>query len=243
MTTSLKKKFPLPDCEKGMTLLEVMLAIMMLATVMAMISISISGSVNVIDATEKQGEIYYRAQVTLQRISEDLVSALLVEGIEFTGSSSENSGETGNLLEFTSTAHIVFDQENDHPGIALISYTLKPDPDNDNEFVLLRSDTVLRTFDQTADYRDEEKDGFLLGDRLRSVKFSYFNDAGEEFDTWSSEPQDSDDELDRRLPVSINVTLEFWLNHEDETSIEFTTGVMLPMGLLNTEVSPGGNSA
>ena len=231
----------LPCSEKGMTLLEIMLAILMLAMVMTMVSISISGSFDVIDATEKQGEIYYRAQVALQRMSEDLTSVLLVEGVEFNGNSKDNDSARGNILEFTSTAHIVFDPENDHPGIALISYTLSPDKNNENEFVLLRSDTLLGTFD-AGDLAGEERERFLLCDRLRSVRFSYFNETGEEHENWSSLTEDANNREERKLPVSVDVTLEFWLDHEAGTWGEFTTRVLLPVGLLDFEITPEGSS-
>ncbi len=240
MTVYREKKVALLFSETGMTLLEIMLAIVMLAAVMAMVTISISGSVNVIDATEKQGEIFHRAQVALQRIGEDLATALLVEGIGFSGYSSENEGERGNILEFTSSAHIIFDPEKDYPGIALITYKLEPDRENENELVLLRSDTFLQPSDAAVAFDDDGKQSFLLCDRLLSVRFSYFDDTGEEYDTWLSEQQDTDSKQKGNLPVSVDVTLEFRLDIEAETSVEFTTRVLLPVGLINAELNSGG---
>jgi type II secretory pathway pseudopilin PulG len=230
----------LPFSENGMTLLEIMLAIVMLAAVMAMVSISISGSINVINATEKQGEVFHRAQVALQRISEDLATALLVEGIGFSGYRSENGGERENILEFTSSAHIIFDPEKDYPGIALISYRMEPDRENEGEFVLLRSDEFLKTSDAEAEFDDDGRQQFLLCDRLLSVSFSYFDDTGEEYDTWFSEPQDTDSIQKGNLPVSVDVTLEFRVDRDAETSVEFTTRVLLPVGLINAEINPEG---
>jgi len=226
-----------------LTLLEIMLAMLMLATVVTMVSLSISGSLRVIEATEKQGEVYYRAQIALQRISEDLSSALLVDGIEFSGNSQENDSGRGNLLEFTSTSHIIFDTENDHPGIALISYIVKPDNEKDNVFVLLRRDNLLRPSDTAEDFRGEDIDAFLLCDRLKSVKFTYINEAGEEQETWISLPEDITDDESRKLPVSVKVALEFWLDDDEENSIEFTTAVLLPVGLLDAQLTKDGNNA
>lgn len=221
--------------EVGMTLLEILLAMVMLATVVTMVSLSISGSLQVIEATEQQGEAYHRAQIALQRISEDLTSALLVDGIEFIGNNQENDSVRGNILEFTSTSHIIFDAENDHPGIALIAYILKPDKDRENAFVLLRRDNLLRPSDTSESFRDESIDAFLLCDRLRSVAFTYFDEAGEELERWTSSPEDIQDTDKRRLPVSVKVTLEFWLDDGEENSISFTTGILLPVGLLDTQ--------
>jgi len=237
-----RKFYSFTGCE-GLTLLEIMLAMLMLATVVTMVSLSISGSLRVIEATEKQGEVYYRAQIALQRISEDLSSALLVDGIEFSGNSQENDSGRGNLLEFTSTSHIIFDTENDHPGIALISYIVKPDNEKDNVFVLLRRDNLLRPSDTAEDFRGEDIDAFLLCDRLKSVKFTYINEAGEEQETWISLPEDITDDESRKLPVSVKVALEFWLDDDEENSIEFTTAVLLPVGLLDAQLTKDGNNA
>lgn len=237
-----RKFYSFTGCE-GLTLLEIMLAMLMLATVVTMVSLSISGSLRVIEATEKQGEVYYRAQIALQRISEDLSSALLVDGIEFSGNSQENDSGRGNLLEFTSTSHIVFDTENDHPGIALISYIVKPDIEKDNVFVLLRRDNLLRPSDAAEAFRGEDIDAFLLCDRLKSVKFTYINEAGEEQETWRSLPEDFTNDESRKLPVSVKVVLEFWLDDNEENSIEFATAVLLPVGLLDAQLNGEGNDA
>jgi len=63
-----------------------MLAMLVLGMVVSMVSLSLSGSIRAIDATSEQGEIYYRAQVAMERISEDLASAVLPENVEFIGS-------------------------------------------------------------------------------------------------------------------------------------------------------------
>ncbi|MCI5124306.1 MAG: type II secretion system protein, partial [Candidatus Electrothrix sp. AR5] len=62
--------------ESGFTLLEIMLAVLILGLVVSMVTVSLSGSIRAIDVTLKQGELYYRAQVAMERISEDLTTAL-----------------------------------------------------------------------------------------------------------------------------------------------------------------------
>jgi len=228
---------------RGLTLLEILLAMLMLATVVTMVTLSISGSLRVVEATEKQGEAYYRAQIALQRISEDLSSALLVDGVEFSGNNRENDGARGNILEFTSTAHIVFDPENDHPGIALIAYILRPDKEKENTFVLLRRDNLLRPSDTADMYRGDNLDAFLLSDRIKSVQFSYLNGEGDELETWSSLPEDTRNPQSRKLPVFVRVTLEFWLDENEENSVAFSTAVLLPVGLIDEQTAGNGNNA
>ena len=217
-------------CRRGMTLLEVMLALFVLALVVSMVSLSLSGSLNVVAATRTQGELYYRAQVALQRISEDLASAVLVDGVEFVGGKMDQGAGEAAGLEFSSFAHVVFDPEHDHPGMALISYALVADEENEGEFLLLRNDELLAgAVDKN---RQRVKKGHLLTDRLRAVSFTYVDEEGGEQDTWSTEV-DSNDSAARKLPVSVICTLEFWVDHAADSSIKFTTRVLLPTGLIN----------
>lgn len=218
----------------GMTLLEILLAMLVLSMVVSMVSLSLSGSMNVVNATRVQGELYYRAQVALERISEDLASALLVDGVEFIGEEKDIDGLPANNLSFTSMAHIVFDQQIDHPGIAYITYTVEADGENDGEFLLRRSDDLLATT-EAPDLNEAAANGFLLSDRLRSVKFTFIDEMGEEHENWNTFVEEGADKSLRRLPVSVRCTLEYWIDKEEETSIRFSTGVLLPVGLINVK--------
>ena len=216
-----------PSARQGMTLLEVLLATFILATVIAMVTMALSGSVEVVNATRDQGEVFYRAQVTLQRISEDLASALLTEDSDFIGQG-ESPGAGEPILSFTSTAHVVFDPENDHPGNARISYRVVPDKENATELLLLRSDERLPIPEGGGE------NGYLLCDRLRSIRFSYTDQAGEESDSWSTEAEGLSTAV-RELPVVVTCTLELWLDSEQDSSIEFSTSVLIPVGLIRAE--------
>jgi len=220
--------------EWGMTLLEILLALLILGTVVTMVSISLSGSLNVLNSTMDRGEIYHRAQVALQRISEDIASALLVDDEDFVGVDSQVDGQDADSLQFTSTAHIVFNREEDNPGIALISYRVEEDQEADNGLVLIRSDELLATSSQKQN-RGDGDDGFLLCDRLRSVNFQYVDDKGEELDDWTTSKDAFGNNSVRKLPVAVSITLEFWVDRENDVSVEFGTSVLIPVGLINAQ--------
>ncbi len=217
----------------GFTLLEIMLAILILAMVVSMVTLSLSGSIKVIDATMEQGEVYYRAQVAMERISQDLTSAVLPENIEFIGRKGE--GGEGVVLTFASMAHIVFDQENGQDGMGVISYGVQPDKDDEQQLLLLRSDVLYRP--STGDQNDAtgETEAFLLSDRLRSVKFSFIDRSGAEQEAWDSTVEEGDKEKKRSLPAAVVCTLEFWINQDEDTSITFQTTVVLPVGLIQAK--------
>jgi hypothetical protein len=201
-----------------------------------MVSLSLSGSIRVIDETQQQGELYYRAQVAMERISEDLVSAVLPADVEFIGSRGENSTDATDELSFASLAHVVFDPTNGRTGMGIIQYTVQPDKENDQQLLLLRTDVLYRPQEKEQAVT-EDGEAFLLCDRLRSVRFSFIDRNGETVETWNTTVEDGADGTKRQLPAAVSCRLEFWLNQEEETSLSFETTVLLPVGLIQVEKS------
>ncbi len=226
---------------KGFTLMEIMLATIILGMVVSMVTMSLSGSLRVVEGTRDQGDLYYRAQVALQRISEDLESALLIDGADFVAAAKGETGTKQVLVRFTSMAHVDFDPEGDRGGMGRIGYALMPDPENEGQLVLLRSDRLATPQQKGAD--EKFKDGFLLSDRLRSVTFAYFDSEGEEFDSWDTrvDPQADAKEktLKRRLPAAVSCRLEFWLDQDQQTTRIFQTSIKIPTGMIFAEKVQG----
>ncbi|MCW5201539.1 MAG: type II secretion system protein [Candidatus Electrothrix communis] len=224
--------FPCPK-ESGFTLLEIMLAVLILGLVVSMVTVSLSGSINAIDITMKQGGLYYRAQVAMERISEDLTSTLLTSDMEFIGEQGGGSGDQSILLSFSSMAHLVLNRENDAPGMGRISYAVQTD--HDGHLLLLRSDVLQRP---TEDGKGtSEVEAFILADRLRSVTFTFIDHQGEEQESWNTTVQPGDDkaEAERRLPAAVTCRLEFWIDEEEEQTLSFQTTVLLPTGLIQAK--------
>jgi hypothetical protein len=128
---------------------------------------------------------------------------------------------------------VVFDPEHDHPGMAVIAYSVVADGDNEGEFLLLRRDDLL-TVTETQGQQQEAK-GYLLSDRLRAISFIYVDEEGEEHDSWDTEVDPADPSAVRKLPVSVICILEFWIDRVAESSIQFTTRILLPAGLINVK--------
>ncbi len=217
---------------QGFTLLEILLAMLLLALVVSMISIALSGSMQVIDATEQQGDIYHRARIAMQRISDDLASAMLTDDLDFIGSRHEVGGERGDTLRFGSMAHLVFAPETQLPGIGIIGYEVVPDRDREGELALLRSDLLYRPGMRTGD-GPPEGERFLLCDRLRSVRFTFFDQQGEAHDNWNTRRREGEKERERGLPAAVQCSLEFWLDREQGTTLTFTTSILLPTGVIH----------
>lgn len=226
----------------GFTLLEIMLAMLVLGVVVSMVSLSLSASIKAIEATSEQGEVYYRAQVAMERISEDLTTAVLSEHVDFIGTKGENDNSRTDELSFASMAHLVFDSENGQPGMGIIGYAVRPDRIDEQQLVLLRSDALFRPMEEQVE-RENDVEPFLLCDRLRSVRFSFIDQHGEELETWDTRVEEGKEKVERRLPAAVSCRLEFWINRDEGTSITFETTVILPVGLIQSGSDQGEQDA
>lgn len=226
-------------CCRGFTLMEIMLATLILAMVVSMITLSLSGSLRVVEATRDQGDLYYRAQVAMERISHDLESAILTGGAEFVGHPVESVENVRPLLDFVSMAHLVFDPEHGQRGMGEIGYLLASDPEDSGQLLLLRRDQLEVPHEKKAAAQSTGKDAFLLSDHLRSVVFTYIDAEGEEHESWDSrvDPDAAAEEKKRkhRLPAAVACTLEYWLDREQETTLRFQTKVTIPTGMITAD--------
>ncbi len=243
----------------GFTLLEVLLAMTVLAVVVAMLSLSLSGAIRVYEGTEQDEEMYAMAQTAMQRITEDLAAAFASKDAPFLGENVLEDGHRTDKLEFSSLAHLVFNPEKQKAGLARISYRLEQAQDGENSYRLLRSDQLLLPGEQTGEER-EEAPAFVLADRLRSLQLTYFDRQGQEFDSWQSRSEEErqpektekkakteqpetqqqsektaeaeETAVPGKLPAAVHCILEFWLDQDQETTQIFSTRIILPVGAM-----------
>jgi general secretion pathway protein J len=226
--------------DKGFTLLEVLLAVTVLGVVVAMLSLSLGGTLRVVAATEQQEAAHHQAHTALRRLTADLASAVQAGEIVFTGQAgvdgAEGDAEAGELLRFVSLAHLVFNPAPQRLNEAMIAYRVVPDADDRRRLKLLRADTVvLPGIDAEAAQDDEIP--FLLADNLRAVRLASLDREGREYDGWDSEQEAADQAEHRPLPAAVRCTLEFWLDVDSETFQTFTTAVLVPAGLIGAEAA------
>ena len=217
--------------DKGFTLLEVLLATTVLGVIMAMLSLSLSATLRVVEATKQQEEVYFLAQTALRRITEDLVAAVPVANSPFSGQKKTLRDRRVDTLTFTSQAHLVLNPEKQQPGVATIRYTVVADPDDERLLHLLRSDTlvlpgVVPATERTNDAAAEP--AFLLADTLRAVRWSYVNRKGQEFDSWQETSITGGEEETGELPAAVHCTLEFWIDPDKDIWQSLSTRILIP---------------
>jgi hypothetical protein len=134
------------------------------------------------------------------------------------------SGNRADTLELTSTAHLVFSKDGQPAGFTVIKYTIEQDAES-KLLQLYRADIPF--IPGYVGQPDVEQKGYLLCDGLRSVMFTYYDQAGNEVDSWQSEEDSGQKGVKKiQIPVMIEVRLDFLA--QDKSDLIFKTAEAMP---------------
>ena len=215
-----------PHPANGFTLMEILLAFLILAIVMSTILGSFNAVFSTTDTLENSSNYFDMAKNCLNRMSLDL-NALYVtqpplykkpesddppDTYGLVGSSDDVGGTGFATLRFASSAHMPLDNSS-RGGIAEIVYYVQEK--TDGQLVLKRADHLFP-------YPPFEKKGSdpILCRHVKSLAFKYYDAEGEEYEEWNSDT----DEYDHATPTAIGFQLE--IGNESE-SYTFETTVSL----------------
>ena len=218
-----------PSDAAGFTLMEILIAIAILAIVVTTALASFNAVFSTTEVLDDSARLYEMAHTCMKRIVSDLTSIHfgqrpLYKPPEFDQppdpyrlvASTEETGGTGfaQNLRFTSRAHLPFEKSS-REGIVEIIYYLQA---TNNGYL------ELRRADNPYPYPDFEKKGSdpVLCKYVKSLSFKFFDKDGLEFDDWDSDS----DEFGYATPVAIAVKLELLNKAETHT---FETMVSLPL--------------
>ena len=210
-----------PTSRNGFTLLEILLALSILATVLSTVFASYTGAFRLVSETEAQAEVYQMARVALERILEDLECFYLPEQSETSeAQEDEQPFEFANSsLRFPSRAHLVFGEEDQSWGTTEISYYVE-EGDGGEGLILFRRERPQWGEEEAS---DEGEGGLPLCEKLWTedpVKFSYYDAEGEEAEEWDSSSEDA-------VPTIVSVALQFINPSNPEVPLKFATSVAL----------------
>jgi general secretion pathway protein J len=210
----------------GFTLMEILLAFLILAIVVSTILGSFNAVFSTTDTLENSGKYYDMAKNCLNRMTLDL-DALYVtqppiykkpefdaapDAYRVVGSISDIGGTGFADLRFTSRAHIPLDNSN-RGGIAEIVYYVQAK--TGGQLVLKRADHLF----PYPEFEENSSDPILCR-YVKSLAFKFYNVEGEEFEEWNSDV----DDYDHATPAAIGIQLE--IGNESE-SYTFETTVRL----------------
>src|SRR5919109_1158903 len=183
-----------PDAE-GFTLLEVLIAISIMATIMVILFGTYSAAVDRAARTRELSQIYHEARVLLQLMGNDLRSAYVKESVEqaqqalqqvktrpttFIGEDHTESDKPADKLAFST---VLPTQRPDIPDTEMcrVTYSLEPVNEPPQGRALLRR--VNCSLDPDATNQDHL---FLLTELAHGIDFKYYDDHGTEYRDWNS---------------------------------------------------------
>ena len=221
-----------PVISGGFTLLEILIAMFILALVVSAVFGAFSGTFKVVNETEAQEEIYATARVALERISEDLASVCgsgfskgekpeadaTRQRFLFVGEDHQVDDKNADTLRFLTSAHLSFKAGRQAEGPAEISYYTQYKEET-GELTLYRSDTL--------DYLEGPENGqggLLLCEGLKWLDFIYYDRDGDAHNTWDTTQGSGNAQLPSRVEISVG----FENALDPENPLQFMTGVALP---------------
>ncbi len=212
--------------KSGFTLMEILLAFLILSVVVTTILGSFNAVFSTTDTLESSAKYYDMAKNCLNRMKIDLEGLYVIQppfykkpdfddppdDYRFVGTNAEAGGTGFAQLRFTSRAHIPFEADN-RRGIAEIIYYVQAR--SDGEMVLKRSDHLY----PYPPFEEKGSDPVLCR-YVKSLSFKYFDAEGEESDTWHSDEED----YDHATPTAVNILLEIG---DESEAVAFETTVKL----------------
>jgi prepilin-type N-terminal cleavage/methylation domain-containing protein len=207
----------------GFTLIEILVAIAILATVLTSVYAAYTGTLKIVKDMEYTDTIYRMARSTMKRITEDVASLYKYKnGFVFNSRSSEQAGPGFTDLSFLSSSHLPF-RDNDGATLGTIRYYVKET--EDKNVVLFRQDTPFRGEDETEEEEALEP-AFIMCDRLKSLSFTFYSIKGDELESWDSS---EDGKESKQAPAVVAVRIEFVNPESEDKPYVFTTKIYIPM--------------
>lgn len=205
----------------GFTLLEILIAIVILGTVLTTVYAAYTGTLRIFKETDYDDQIYSMARTTMKRLIDD-VGSVCKYGDKFIFTSEYM--ETGNTdlmnLAFLAQSHISFAKDLTG-GLAKIIYYLEKDS-QEKGYVLMRKD-VFYSGDENEPA--EKTNGFILCKRVKSLSYKFYDGKGNEYESWDSDSGDHKD----KAPSVVSISIAF-LDPDNENHVyPFMTNVFIPM--------------
>jgi general secretion pathway protein J len=206
---------------KGFTLLEILIAVFILAVVISTVYAAYSGTFRIIKESEGDAEAYGMARNAMHRMLKDLNSVSAVGGNFTFVSRTSGVAEAGFTdLTFISNSHLAFSENESSAGLAKITYYVEEDASGEG-YRLMRRDIPYTG----ADNEESSHAGFILCEKLKSLRYTFIDVNGKEHDSWDSLNGAAGEK--NRAPAIAAIELK--LAKGEDRSYTFETKVFLPL--------------
>ncbi|MFO7965299.1 MAG: prepilin-type N-terminal cleavage/methylation domain-containing protein [Desulfobacterales bacterium] len=212
----------------GLTLLEVLVAVLIFAVAMTTIYGSFNAVMGDVSIIEKKRNLYEMGKTCMDRMISDFKSLHVVlppmyeepgfdddpDPFRFVGENVFGPGDGFSKVGFTAAAHLPLSNDA-RKGIARIVYYVQQT--EDGGFVLRRSDTLFPFGPEEENPHDP-----VLCEHMRSFELRFYDEAGEAYESWDSDSG----EFEYSTPRGIGI--HFTLGDESGEAA-FSTRVNLPV--------------
>ncbi len=252
--------------ERGFTLIEILLAVVILGIILVTVYGSLSRTINSKDTAEERAELYASGREAVLKMASEIETAITPlsgDRVYFRGTAGPAP-----TIEFIAMNRGGYGLNRVRPGRVLIAYTLDPVPKRRGIFALRREEHLFAALlaeadgiEPVVDEEDEEDPApkaiatYLLdcpdmpneidlpGSCIRIVglTFRYFDQAlGQWTDAWDSTVEDT--AMYRRLPSAVEISLVLADDDGGQFTSDFSTIVDLPLSEGQPTPSIGGGS-
>lgn len=206
----------------GFTLVEILIAILILSLVMTTIYVSYTGTLKTARQLEEEGDIYKMARVSMDRLIKDLSSLQKSSGSFTLNAEKQKLGKQEfHSIAFWSASHLAFGGHESEDRPAMIQYDVREDG-NGGGMSLWRSDVSSATPDETK----ISDSGFVICKKIDTFRLTFYDASGTETDSWSASSVQGQEKS--KVPRIIKIEL-FLVNPSDpEKPYKFTTKIFLP---------------
>ncbi len=211
---------------RGFTLMEILLAFLILGIVVATILASFNAVFSTTDTLKNSSRYYEMAKNCLNRMTLDLGALYVIQPplykppdfddppdpYRIVGSYNEIGGTSFAQIRFASNAHIPLNKSVKR-GVAEIVYYVQSQDDGQQ---------VLRRGDHLYPYPpfEEDRGDPVLSEHVKSLAFKYYDSEGSEFEEWDSDSN----EYEYATPAAIGIQLEIgdeYVSYNFETTVRF----------------------
>jgi len=210
------------DC-LGFTLLEILVAVTVLALVAGTVALALFGPGRALEAGERQAETDREVTRTLRRLHDDLAAVPRDAAGEFSADIRRDSIQAGELYRFVSRGGVDFHAVVEHPVLVRLRYRLVPDERMPGALRLMRRQSPW------APDLAEQGEELVLCRAVRQFSCGYGDSVGTLHEQWP--PGEGERQGGWTLPPAwVECRLERWLDIERGQSESFTLAVLLPTG-------------
>jgi general secretion pathway protein J len=209
------------DTRAGLTLMEIALAIAILAVIATLTWGSIARAFDAYETVTDIDRRYHNVRVAMNRMSKELSMSFLDSDRRHRGKErmwksifKAENGSPFQKLHFTAFAHEVLRADAKESDQCEISYFGEQDPDHPGQYNLMRREDPRIDREPTEGGR-----AYVLAENVKDFKLRFF-DAKD--DDWTDDWDTLDDEEYRgRLPTIVEITMI--IEDEDKKELKFVT--------------------